>query len=63
MSSARTADRNFTSVNERAMLDGVYFFSFEFNKVSDTVQKNTNNLKPALFCGKHAPYPTDASFS
>ena len=29
-------DQNFTSVNEHAMLGGVYFFSFEFNKVSDT---------------------------
>ena len=33
MGSART-DQNFTSVNERATLDGVvYFFSFEFTKL------------------------------
>ena len=62
MGSARTY-QNFTSVNEHAALDGVvYFFSFEFTKFLTLIERNANNQKPALFCGKRASYIADTTF-
>ena len=64
MGSARR-DQNFASVNEHAILDGVfYFFSFEFTKLL-TLFKNTTIFFFFFFfffCGEHVPYAAELTF-
>ena len=59
---ARRTDRNFTSVNEHATLDGVvYFFALEFTKLL-TLQETLLIYIYIFFCGEHVPYTADTTF-